>query len=104
MPTLDELFPDRPDRPPAAGRGTPPAAPSPMSRHDCPAGCGARVPGDRFACPTDWRRLPQVLRRAISMTFRRDPMAHAAAMSAAVAWYREHPHNRTEGRRAPERP
>lgn len=55
--------------------------------HDCPGGCGAQVPFTRFACPADWARLPHRLRRAITSNYRRRPVAHARAMTAARTWF-----------------
>lgn len=56
--------------------------------HDCPGGCGRQVPRHHFACGPCWARLPVALQRAISRAYRRDPLAHAQAMTDARKWYR----------------
>lgn len=59
--------------------------------HDCPGGCGARVPQHQLACKPDWYRLPAPLRRAVNDAYRRravDPRPHRAALRAALIWYR----------------
>lgn len=58
--------------------------------HACPGGCGRQVPHHVFACRKCWVRLPLPLRQPISTHFRRDPSQHAAAMTAACEWYRQH--------------
>lgn len=63
-----------------------------QSTHDCPAGCGAQVDHQKFACTTDWYRLPSELRARITSTYRRELVReHRAAMAEAVRWYGEHP-------------
>lgn len=42
-------------------------------------------------CQPCWYRLPQDLRRPISDTYRRDPLAHGHAMGDARRWYLDHP-------------
>lgn len=59
--------------------------------HECPGGCGSRVPRHRFACPPCWFRLPVPHRRAIERHHRRHTQSHSLAMHAAVNWFKEHP-------------
>lgn len=64
--------------------------------HPCPAGCGHTVPHRRFACPTDWARLPAELQEAIGRTYRNGTTHdHLDAMAAAVGWYRDNPRPHT---------
>lgn len=59
--------------------------------HPCPAPrCTLRVRHDQFACPADWVRLPDVLRRAITEARRRGWTQWTDTAVKAVAWYREH--------------
>lgn len=74
----------------------------------CPSpGCGRRIPFDRHACPTDWRRLPGDLKREVSIAYGRfqtlaeraapvDELdaardRHEAAKAAADAWFKANP-------------
>jgi hypothetical protein len=59
-------------------------------QHDCPGGCGARVPRWKFACKPCWFRLPREIREKISAQYRRDAAAHRAAMREAMVWYQDH--------------
>ena len=60
--------------------------------HECPGGCGSRVPGALFTCKPDWFRLPHALRSAISAAWRDgDKSAHGQAMTRALDWYRRNP-------------
>lgn len=61
--------------------------------HHCPRPeCSRMVPDEMFACRGDWYALPAGHRDAIWQGYRAgDVEAHAAAMTAAVEWYREHP-------------
>lgn len=70
---------------PATGPVTP-------DTHRCP-GCRAPgVPNHKFACRNCWFRLPVKLRRPITAAYNLgDGEAHAAAMKAAVAWFRANP-------------
>lgn len=60
---------------------------TPSCTHDCPGGCGRRVPRHHFACRPCWYRLPVDLRRPIAATHGRDFGAHMAAMDDAIRWY-----------------
>lgn len=59
--------------------------------HACPGLCGRNVLNHLYACKPCWYRLPQDLRRPISDTYRRDPLAHLHAMGDARRWYLDHP-------------
>lgn len=60
--------------------------------HLCPAGCGAQVVYTRFACVTDWYRLPDALRRRITRGYQlTTPFEHAEAMREARRWYDANP-------------
>lgn len=61
--------------------------------HECPgAHCDRRLPFDRFACPSHWRRLPGKLRRALQVAWREgDLEAHADARADCVEWLRRNP-------------
>lgn len=63
---------------------------SPKSTHACPGGCGAQVPRARLACKSCWYRLPAAYRAEIRAAYGRDARAHRDAVTAALAWYREH--------------
>ncbi|WP_166345014.1 hypothetical protein [Phytoactinopolyspora limicola] len=63
--------------------------------HACPGGCGRNVPHHHLACRSCWYRLPTKLRTSISVTYRRDRGAHAAALVNAIRWYAEHPRGGT---------
>ena len=65
--------------------------------HACPGSCGTQVPQHRFACPTDWYRLPAEYRCAITNTYRRDQRGHITAMAAAIEWYRANPREARRG-------
>ena len=57
--------------------------------HQCPRPeCSRKVADDMFACRGDWYALPQDIRDAIWHGYLTDD---AAAMVAAIDWYREHP-------------
>lgn len=64
--------------------------PATDTTHECPApGCTKRVPHQYLACGTDWRRLPEPLRKAVNVAYRHGTAtAHLAAIAAAVDWYR----------------
>lgn len=63
-----------------------------LDTHECPAGCGARVTRDMFACKADWFRLPKVLRDRIWRAYRSGTAGeHMAAMAAATDWYVQNP-------------
>lgn len=73
-------------------RGAGSATPRGRDTHGCPAlDCGAQVPRRHFACPTDWARLPDEHRDAVSSNYGRDFGAHMQAMADAVAWYANNP-------------
>ena len=60
--------------------------------HDCPAGCGLRVPRGHYACGVDRYRLPREIRARI----RAAKLAglageHIAAMDAARVWFDQNP-------------
>jgi hypothetical protein len=60
--------------------------------HACPGGCGDQITYERLACPTDWSRLPNVLRHDVNAAWRnraRDGVAHLLAVRAAMRWYRD---------------
>lgn len=57
------------------------------NRHPCPGDCGVQVPQHLYACRPCWRRLPYPMRRAITDTYQRDPIAHRRAMAEAAGWY-----------------
>jgi hypothetical protein len=64
--------------------------------HECPAtGCAVRVARSKLACSRHWYQLPADIRSAVwrgYRTYRSDNgAAHRAALTAALAWYREHP-------------
>jgi len=61
--------------------------------HQCPRPeCSRKVADDMFACRGDWYALPQDIRDAIWRGYLDGQDAdHAAAMTAAVEWYRDHP-------------
>lgn len=60
-----------------------------INTHPCPGGCGGQITAEKLACRTDWWRLPKSLREAITRNYRRNRTAHAHAMAAALAWYRD---------------
>lgn len=62
---------------------------------NCPAGCGSPVAEHTFVCHECWLRLPHAYRAAITHHQRRDPLAHAHALSEAVAWFVHHPPERS---------
>jgi hypothetical protein len=65
----------------------------------CPSpGCGRHVPTGRYACPTDWYRLPAGMRTAILRAWGRRTKGaegaakeHEDAKAAADAWLAGHP-------------
>jgi len=62
--------------------------------HPCPGNCSTKVVYSQFSCVDCWPRLPLPMREAILSSARRrysEPQAHREAMSAAAAWYRQHP-------------
>lgn len=62
-----------------------------MSTHECPGvGCQRQVPRHLFACPGCWSRLPAVLQRRITSSYRRRAHdEHVRAMLLAVEFYRQ---------------
>lgn len=56
--------------------------------HRCPGQCGRDVPDRLFACLGCWRELPESLRRKIQRD-RPGSTAHAKAITAGYAWFRE---------------
>jgi hypothetical protein len=67
------------------------------NQHDCPGGCGNRVPHHLFACRRCWGRLPTSLRVPINETHLRAVVGHRQAMANALEWYRKHPVRDTGG-------
>ena len=60
--------------------------------HDCPAGCGLRVPRRHYACRVDWYRLPWEVRERILAAYRGGLAGeHIAAMDAAQVWFDQNP-------------
>lgn len=58
-----------------------------IDRHECPApGCRAQIDNRLFCCHTDWFRLSQPVRNAISQTARLPLLAprRRAAIAAAI--------------------
>jgi hypothetical protein len=58
-----------------------------MAIRSCPC-CGRAIPVNRFACHSDWRRLPYTIRKGILDAYNaRDWPAHDVAKKAAEDWY-----------------
>lgn len=62
-----------------------------LPTHECPGGCGSRIPRHDFACLDCWHRLPVPHRRAIVRHFRRNTKNRSLALFAAESWFTEHP-------------
>jgi hypothetical protein len=71
--------------------------------HDCPCGCGERIPRNKLACKAGWVRLPQPLRVEVTAAWRAigeaaDDEAERAARTQhthlvrrSLTWFRNHP-------------
>lgn len=73
-------------------------APGNYRYHGCPAPwCEALVPHRHFACPRDWAILPKDKQAAILDGYTEGALseAHVAAMTNAMAWYRDERDRRT---------
>lgn len=53
--------------------------------HDCPGGCGAKVPRSKLACLDCWYLLPAGLRRRVSANRGRN----LSVVAEALRWYRD---------------
>lgn len=60
---------------------------NPNPPHDCPGGCGSKVPHAKLACFECWWLLPEEMRKAIT-----DARGHERLVEVgkAARWYREH--------------
>lgn len=62
--------------------------------HECPGKCGTKVLPAMLACRACWGRLPRHLRQAVAYAYpkrRTQPRLHRAALTEALAWYRDNP-------------
>lgn len=73
----------------------------PSDRHECPCGCGARLPHKVLACRPAWRALPGRLRYAVTRAWDSGHGDGTAAHRAAVADAVEHLQAHTAGRTRP---